>query len=121
MTSPFVRATCGCIVIPLHRPGNFPDSMECIIVRACDAEGWHFNMRSFESWKVVQDDSHNYGLQDRPQPLGPTETGLIVAAIGHLVSMGDLASEITLNLSRITDGRKFLVGIANDLYDKKGK
>ena len=109
MQSPFVKASCGCVVIPLDRPSDkIADMADCILLKACDGDGdWCFHTRSFEPWKVKFDTGHKYHeCTPHPRPLTEEETMLVVTAIGALVCMGYNASELCSSLDAIARWRK---------------
>ncbi len=107
MKSPFVKASCGCIVIPLHHPSkSFPDMMQCILIEACDRDGyantkWSFNVRDMESHKVVYDQKHNYRGDVIPHELDEEWTLSIIRSICTLMVIGGKALELTSALDMI--------------------
>lgn len=111
MLSPFVKASCGCVVIPLDRT-NAVGNAECILIKACDSEdgGLSFHFRGFEPWKVKFDPvCTKYSAQTpTPRPLGESETAHMVESLGTLVQMGNEAGNLCRTFAFLDQKRKTL-------------
>jgi hypothetical protein len=104
MKSPFVKASCGCIVIPLHKLSDkIDDYMVCILIKPCDGEGdWCFHERPFEPCKVIKDENVDYsGRSAEPRLLDEAETAEAIKEINKLVCLGYRALQISGALNSI--------------------
>ena len=111
MPSPFILATCGCIVLPLDRPGQWAGYVKCVLFQACDScEGnvWCFHERDLESWKVHLAPGVQYDVErkPRPRPLSDAETDVLVKSIGQLVHMGYAGQDLASKLDRLKSAKK---------------
>jgi hypothetical protein len=97
--SPFIKASCGCVVLPLSREANEAGCVECIFLRACDGEeGWCFSTRHMEKRKVFDDGGDyrdGYRGPTRPRPLTADEQSRVIEAISRLTSAGQQMFELS--------------------------
>lgn len=82
MKHPFVRASCGCVVIPLFCRGtHLANHMKCVVLKACDEEDGDisFHMRDMEPEKIR-----------KGEYLADSEVEALVNRIGRYVGLGDI-------------------------------
>jgi hypothetical protein len=105
MNSPFIRASCGCIVIPLFGPDEVALQgpalkhailRPCVCVHACESDSesrlWSFRERHYESYKVVHFPDFAYPEAGRPPaPLSEAETVAAIRSLSTLVIAGHAA------------------------------
>jgi hypothetical protein len=99
--SPFIKAACGCIVIPLHRAGYVIGTMSCILVRPCDGPDgpdWCFHLRDMAVEKVTIKVGQT---EELPRWLTEEETDEVIAYLNDRVKQGSRAIELADLLVRI--------------------
>ena len=112
MKSPFVKCSCGCIVIPLHRESErLKDHMDCILIKACDHAAddginLSFHVRAIERWKVIRDPGYIYNNELRPLPveLDEKETQNLMDSISALLHLGQAAFDAQFAAERMVRG-----------------
>lgn len=102
MSSPFIKATCGCVVIPLSEPQIDPKaSVDCILFKPCDGDSgnWCFSTRKFESYRVFVHAGYKYHETEAlPRPLNENETKVVIRSFSALVDIAYKAIEVNNSL-----------------------
>ncbi len=90
MKSPFIKATCGCVVIPLGCPGYVKNYTLCVCVVACDTRDSPAEMFSLRDF--------NPDVIDRGKPLAADETRELAMKIDRLVRLGHTMADVSRTL-----------------------
>ncbi len=106
--TPFIRATCGCIVIPF-RPSATQGEEDCILIMACDndhsEDPYCFSIRPM-SCRQLSTKPNVVG--DFARPLTDSETVSLIEQLGTRVHLGNQMKELTGLLNHCTNQVKQL-------------
>lgn len=110
MRSPFLLASCGCIVLPLDRKSEGMEGyLDAICLWSCDSHerdsSWCFSVRHYEEHKLVTVATpkaiKHYEANPQPRLLTPNEEKRLIDGINLLMSMGDQARQANSILTNI--------------------
>lgn len=93
----FIKAACGCVVIPTDIKHTLVDHVNCICVKACDGCGyddWGFEVRSFGRNKINYDQNHEYVEGFVPRHLTAKETLDVIRKLSRLIGVANRTKEL---------------------------
>lgn len=86
MSSPFIRAACGCVVLPLGRPHPQVAALHAVaLLWNCEggAESYGFHLAAFDPSKIAAG-----------RPLTPAEEAEAIGQVARRVSAGDRMQDL---------------------------